>query len=75
MNDDDIDVILIDIIKEFTQKENLKILDEQKLASSIFFSFALGVLNNDDDEIEKLDNLQYCVEWLRDHEDLLNNFG
>ena len=54
MDTDDIDLILIDIIKEFTQPENLHILDSQKLASSIFFSFAVGVLKNDDDVEEKL---------------------
>ena len=74
MDTDDIDLILIDIIKEFTQPENLYILDSQKLASSIFFSFAVGVLKNDDDVEEKLENLKYCMSWILDHEDLLKNF-
>ena len=74
MDTDDIDLILIDIIKEFTQPENLHILDSQKLASSIFFSFAVGVFKNDDDVEEKLKNLKYCMSWILDHEDILKNF-
>ena len=74
MDTDDIDLVLIDIIKEFTQPENLHILDSQKLASSIFFSFAVGVLKNDDDVEEKLKNLKYCMAWILDHEDVLKNF-
>lgn len=75
MHEDDIDLILIEIIKEFTKPDNLKILDSQKLASSIFFSFAQGVLHNEDDEEEKISNLVYCTEWLREHDKLLENFN
>lgn len=75
MEEYDIDLILIEIIKEFTKEENLKILDSQKLGSSIFFSFAQGVLNNEDDNDEKVRNLIYCTEWLRDHDKLLENFN
>ena len=75
MYEDDIDLILIEIIKEFTKPDNLKILDSQKLASSIFFSFTQGVLHNEDDEEEKISNLVYCTEWLREHDKLLENFN
>ena len=74
MDTDDIDLILIDIIKEFTQPENLHVLDSQKLASSVFFSFAVGVFKNDDNVEEKLESLRYCMSWILDHEDVLKGF-
>ena len=48
MQDEEIDAILIDIVQEFVKPENQKQLDHQKLASSIFYSFAIGVLNNNE---------------------------
>lgn len=75
MEEDDIDLILIEIIKEFTKEENFPILDSQKLGSSIFFSFAQGVLKNDEDNDDKINNLIYCTQWLREHDKLLENFN
>ena len=54
---------------------NKKQLDHQKLASSIFYSFAIGVLNNDDNNDEKIANLQYVVEWLQDSEEILAGYN
>lgn len=75
MNDEEIESILLKIISEFVKPENQKQLDNQKLASSVFFSFAIGVLNNNEYEIEKIDNLLYVVDWLREHEDVLAGFN
>ena len=75
MEHDTIDAILIDIVAEFLQPEAMKILDSQKLGSSIFFSFAQGVLNNDDINEEKLENLQYCIDWIQEHRDLFEHYG
>lgn len=75
MDTSDIDFILIDIIKEFTKPESQKILYNQRLGSSIFFSFADGVLRNDEDNDDKIDALSYSMQWIRDHESLLNNYG
>ena len=69
------DGILIDIVAEFLQPQNMKILDSQKLGSSIFFSFAIGVLNNDDVNDEKIENLKYCIRWIQDHKDLFEHYG
>jgi hypothetical protein len=75
MQDEEIDAILIDIVQEFVKPENQKQLDHQKLASSIFYSFAIGVLNNNEYEDEKIYDLQYVIEWLQNNEELLAGFN
>ena len=75
MDDEEIDKILIEIVQEFVKPANQKQLDHQKLASSIFYSFAIGVLNNDEYEDEKIYDLQYVIEWLQNREDLLSGFN
>lgn len=75
MQDEEIDAILIEIVQEFVKPENQKQLDHQKLASSIFYSFAIGVLNNNEYEDEKISDLQYVIEWLQDNEELLAGFN
>lgn len=75
MQDEEIDAILINIVREFVKPENQKQLDHQKLASSIFYSFAIGVLNNNEYEDEKIYDLQYVVEWLQNNEELLAGFN
>ena len=73
--EEDIDEILLKITEEFIKPQNRKQLDHQKLASSIFYSFAIGVLNNDDNNDEKIANLQYVVEWLQDSEEILAGYN
>lgn len=75
MDTNDIDFILIDIIKEFVKPESQEILYQQRLGSSIFFSFADGVLRNDESNDDKIDALAYSMQWIRDHESVLNNYG
>lgn len=75
MIEDRIDQILLEITEEFIKPQNSKQLDHQKLASSIFYSFAIGVLNNDDFDDEKISNLQYAVDWLKDSEEILAGYG
>lgn len=75
MIEDKIDEILLEITKEFIKPANQKQLDHQKLASSIFYSFAIGVLQNDDYDDEKLANLQYVVNWLQDNEETLAGYN
>ena len=75
MEDEQIEQILLEIVQEFVKPENQVLLDNQKLASSIFYSFAIGVLNNDEFEDEKIYNLQYVIEWLQEKEDLLAGFS
>lgn len=75
MNEEEIEQILLEIVGEFVKPENQKQLDNQKLASSVFFSFAIGVLNNNEYEVEKIDNLLFVVDWLREHEDVLAGFN
>lgn len=75
MEDEEIEEILLEIVQEFVKPENQKQLDNQKLASSIFYSFAVGVLSNDEYEDEKIYDLQYVIEWLQDREDLLAGFN
>ena len=75
MNEEDIEQILLDIVGEFIKPQNQKQLDNQKLASSIFFSFAIGVLNNNEYEIDKINDLLFAVDWLREHEDVLAGFN
>ena len=75
MIEEDIDQILLKITEEFIKPQHRKQLDHQKLASSIFYSFAIGVLNNDDNNDEKIANLQYVVEWLQDSEEILAGYN
>ena len=72
MLDEEIDKILLEITEEFLKPQNQILLDNQKLASSIFYSFTIGVLNNDEYDSEKISNLQYVIEWLKENEDLLS---
>ena len=75
MDEEHIDQILLEITEEFIKPKNRKQLDHQKLASSIFYSFAIGVLNNDDYDDEKLSNLRYVVDWLQDNEEILAGYN
>lgn len=75
MNDEEIEEILLQIVQEFVKPENQKQLDNQKLASSVFYSFAIGVLNNNEYEIDKINDLLFAVDWLREHEDALAGFN
>lgn len=75
MDIEEIDEIILEIVSEFVKSENKQYLDEQKLASSIFYSFAVGVLNNNEIDEEKINNLQYAVEWLQDKEKILKNYN
>lgn len=75
MIEEEIDQILLEITEEFIKPKNRKQLDHQKLASSIFYSFAIGVLNNDDLDDEKISNLQYVVTWLQDNEEILAGYN
>lgn len=76
METEDIDNILIEIIKEFTKTENFsRILQEQVLANAIFYSFAVGALNNDDDAENTIKSLNYVVDWIEEKEGLLKGFG
>ena len=73
MNDEEIEEILLQIVQEFVKPENQKQLDNQKLASSVFYSFAIGVLNNN--EFDKINDLLYVVDWLKEREDVLAGFN
>lgn len=75
MIEEEIDKILLEITEEFIKPKNRKQLDHQKLASSIFYSFTIGVLNNDDYDDEKISNLQYVVDWLQDNEEILAGYN
>jgi len=75
MLEEEIDQILLEIVEEFLQPKNKQLLDHQKLASSIFYSFAIGVINNDEYDSEKISNLQYVINWLQDNEQLLAGYN
>lgn len=75
MNDEEIEEILLQIVQEFIKPENQRQLDNQKLASSIFYSFAIGVLNNNEFEIDKINDLLFVVDWLKEKEDVLAGFN
>ena len=75
MDNDYIDEILIEIVKEFTKPDNFqRLIDEQVLANAIFYSFAIGALNNDEDEYDTIESLRYVVQWIEDKEHLLKGF-
>ena len=76
MEHEQIDELLITIVKEFTQPDNFqRILDEQVLANAIFYSFAVGRLkNSDDEEYEAIEDLKYVQSWIEDKQDLLLGF-
>lgn len=75
MDEETIESILIEVIKELTKEDNLKLLNSQKLATSIFFSFVQGVLKNEEDNDEKIKDIRYCVKYINQHEKLFKNFG
>lgn len=76
MEPEQIDEILITIVKEFTQPQNFqRILDEQVLANAIFYSFAVGALkHSENDEYDTIQDLKYVQEWIEDKQDLLMGF-
>ena len=61
MIDEEIDDILITIVKEFVKPENFqRIISEQVLANAIFYSFAVGRLKHaDNEEEEAIEDLRY----------------
>lgn len=75
MLEEEIDAILLKIVEEFIKPENAVFLEEQKLASSIFYSFAVGTLNGDEIVDEQIHNLQYVIEWIHEHEDILKGYN
>ena len=75
MDDEYIEEILIEITKEFTKPQNFKrLIEEQVLANAIFYSFAVGALNNDEDEYETIEALRYVIQWIESKEHLLKGF-
>lgn len=76
MIDEEIDELLITIVKEFTQPENFeRILSEQVLANAIFYSFAIGRLKHaDNEEEEAIEDLRYVQKWIERNQDLLYGF-
>ncbi|MBO5476311.1 MAG: hypothetical protein J6A15_00970 [Clostridia bacterium] len=76
MEPEQVDEILFEVVKEFTKKENFdRILKEQVLANAIFYSFAVGALNNDEDEYDTIESLQNAIQWIEDREHLLKGFN
>ena len=75
MNEEEIEEILLEIVKEFIKPANQKQLDNQKLASSIFYSFAIGVLNNNEFDEDKVSDLLCVIDWLQLHEEELAGFN
>lgn len=76
MEDEEIDELLIAIIKEFTQPENFqRILDEQVLANAVFYSFVVGRLKHaEDEEEEAINDLKYVQSWIESKRELLLGF-
>lgn len=76
MNEEEIDNLLITIVKEFVKPENFqRILDEQVLANAIFYSFVVGRLKHiDNNEEEIVEDIQYVQSWIEDKQDLLLGF-
>lgn len=76
MIDEEIDELLITIVKEFTQPENFeRILSEQVLANAIFYSFVVGRLKHaDNEEEEAIEDLRYVQKWIERNQDLLYGF-
>lgn len=75
MDNEYIEQILIEIVKEFTKPQNFnRLIDEQVLANAIFYSFAVGALNNDESDEETVDALKYVIQWIEDKEHLLKGF-
>lgn len=75
MDEETAELIIIDVVKGLTQEENLKFLDSQKLATSIFSSFVQGVLKNDEDNDEKIKDIQFCIDYINQHENLFKDFN
>ena len=76
MTYEEIDELLITIVKEFTQPENFeRILSEQVLANAIFYSFAIGRLKHaDNEEEEAIEDLRYVQQWIERNQNLLYGF-
>ena len=75
MESDYIDEVLIEIVKEFTKPQNFqRLVDEQVLANAVFYSFAVGALNNDEDDTDTIEALKYVIEWIEGKEHLLKGF-
>ena len=76
MKEEEIDELLITIVKEFIEPENFqRILDEQVLANAIFYSFVIGRLKYvDNNEEEVVEDIKYVQSWIESHQDLLLGF-
>ena len=75
MESEYIEEVLIEITKEFTKPQNFKrLVDEQVLANAIFYSFAYGALNNDEDDHDTIESLKYVIKWIEGKEHLLKGF-
>jgi hypothetical protein len=76
MQDEEIDELLITIVKEFTQPENFqRIMDEQVLANAIFYSFVVGRLKYaENEEEEVIEDLKYVQSWIERNHELLLGF-
>lgn len=76
MIDEEIDELLITIVKEFIEPENFqRIISEQVLANAIFYSFAVGRLKYaNNEEEEAIEDLRYVISWIERNQDLLYGF-
>ena len=74
MDEDEIERILGYVVQELTKEENLWRLDQQRLATSIFFSFVQGVLNNKENNDEKIESIRYCVDYIKRNETSFKDF-
>ena len=76
MEENEIDELLITIVKEFIQPANFhRIEEEQVLANAIFYSFVIGRLKHaDDEEYEAIQDIRYVQLWIENKQDLLLGF-
>lgn len=60
-----------EIYQELSKASNRWKLNQQELAASIFYSFAIWVLNNNETDAGKVESLKNCDRWLKENEDIV----
>jgi hypothetical protein len=71
MENEELRVIIEEVLDEISRPENRPAIEVQKLATALFYSVGLGILNNNDSDSEKVENLKFLASYIRVHDELM----
>lgn len=71
MENEELSLIIEEVLDEISRPEYMPEIEVQKLATALFYSVGLGILNNNDSDSEKVENLKFLADYVRIHDELM----